>query len=55
MNCPHCSNEAERNTTTFTVDLGKVLIDVYQQIEKIVNAAKQSKQEVSIVDYRNVA
>ncbi|MBQ9214173.1 MAG: type II toxin-antitoxin system MqsA family antitoxin [Bacteroidales bacterium] len=75
MNCPHCGNEAERNTTTFTVDLGEVLIvirnvpcyqcehcgeivydaTVYQKIETIVNAAKQSRQEVSIVDYRNVA
>ena len=75
MNCPHCGNEAEKNTTTFTVDLGEVLIvirnvpcyqcehcgetmyepKVYQKIETIVNAAKQLKQEVSIVDYRNVA
>jgi hypothetical protein len=28
---------------------------VYQKIENIVNAAKALKQEVSIVDYRNVA
>ena len=75
MNCPHCGNEAEKSTTTFTVDLGEVLVvirnvpsyqcehcgktvyepKVYQKIENIVNAAKQLKQEVSIVDYRNVA
>lgn len=75
MTCPHCGNEAEKSTTTFTVDLGEVLVvirnvpcyqcehcgetmyepKVYQKIENIVNAAKALKQEVSIVDYRNVA
>ena len=75
MTCPHCGNEAEKNTTTFTVDLGEVWVvirnvpcyqcehcgetvydaAVYQKIENIVNAAKALKQEVSIVDFRNVA
>ncbi len=76
MNCPHCGFEAEKSNTTFTADLGEVLVvirnvpchqcehcgetiydaSVYQNIEKIVSAAKALKQEVSIVDYwKNVA
>ena len=66
---------AETNFTTYTLDLGEVLVvirnvpcyqcehcgeivytaDVFKHIEEIVNAAKALKQEVSIIDYKNVA
>ena len=75
LNCPHCGFESNKNITTYTVDLGEVLVvirrvpcyqcehcgetvydaDVFRNIEKIVNAAKALKQEISIVDYKNVA
>ncbi|MDD6002253.1 MAG: type II toxin-antitoxin system MqsA family antitoxin [Bacteroidales bacterium] len=75
MNCPHCGSKTEKNLTTYTIDLGEVLVvirrvpcyqcdhcgeivydaDVFQNIEKIVGAAKTMKQEVSIVDYKKVA
>ena len=26
MNCPHCGSKAEKNLTTYTIDLGEVLV-----------------------------